>query len=88
MRIEQPGIDEVARQVRDVAAVEQRDQHHAGYRPTATMPASVGVNQPVRMPPMMISGIISGSTEARAASANSQSVARGFLMPTGPKKCE
>ena len=52
------------------------------------MPASVGVNQPVRMPPMMISGIISGSTEARAASANWHSVARGFRTPVGPKKCE
>ena len=52
------------------------------------MPASVGVNHPVRMPPMMMTGIISGSTDARAASANSHSEARGFKMPTGPKKCE
>ena len=37
---------------------------------------------------MMMSGIISGKTEARVASANWQSVARGFLMPAGPKKCE
>ena len=37
---------------------------------------------------MMISGIISGSTEARVASANSHSVARGLRMPAGPKKCE
>ena len=37
---------------------------------------------------MMMTGIIIGSTEARAASANSQSDARGFFMPTGPKKCE
>ena len=28
---------------------------------TATTPASVGVNQPVRMPPSRITGIISGS---------------------------
>ncbi len=52
------------------------------------MPASVGVNHPVRMPPMMITGIISGNAEARAASANSHSDARAFFMPTGPKKCE
>ena len=52
------------------------------------MPASVGVNHPVRMPPMMITGIISGSMEARTASANSHSEARGFIRPTGPKKCE
>ena len=37
---------------------------------------------------MMISGIISGSAEARAASANSHNEARGLRMPTGPKKCE
>ena len=37
---------------------------------------------------MMMSGIISGSADARAASANSHSVARGLRMPTGPKKCE
>ena len=35
---------------------------------------------------MMISGIISGSTEARVASANSHSVARGFRMPVGPEE--
>ena len=50
------------------------------------MPASVGVNQPVRIPPMMITGIISGSAEARAATATSQNEARGFITPTGPKK--
>jgi hypothetical protein len=37
---------------------------------------------------MMMSGIISGRIEARAASANSHKVARGLRMPTGPKKCE
>ena len=37
---------------------------------------------------MMMTGIISGSTEARAAAAKSHSDARGFLTPTGPKKCE
>ena len=52
------------------------------------MPASVGVNHPVRMPPMMMTGIISGSEDALSASANSPNVARFFLMPTGPKKCE
>src|SRR3981189_2417969 len=31
---------------------------------TATTPASVGVNQPVRMPPSRITGIISGSAAA------------------------
>ncbi len=50
------------------------------------MPASVGVNHPVRMPPMMITGIISGSAEPCSASANSPGVAIRFLMPTGPKK--
>ncbi len=50
------------------------------------MPASVGVNWPVRMPPMMMTGIISGMAASLAASANWPKVARLRLMPTGPKK--
>ena len=38
----------------------------------ATIPASVGVNQPLRMPPMMITGITSGSAEPRAAMTTSR----------------
>ena len=49
-------------------------------------PASVGVNWPVRMPPMMMIGIISGTTACLVAVANSPNVARFRLMPTGPKK--
>ena len=52
----------------------------------ATMPASVGVNQPVRIPPMMITGITSGSAEPRAATAISGSDARFFMTPIGPQK--
>ena len=37
---------------------------------------------------MIMIGIIDGRTEARAAAMNSLSGARGFLIPTGPKKCE
>ena len=51
------------------------------------MPASVGVNQPVRMPPMMITGITSGSAEPRAAIGElARACARCFMTPTGPKK--
>ena len=50
------------------------------------MPASVGVNQPLRMPPMMITGMTIGSAEARAASATSANGARFFLTPGGPQK--
>ena len=50
------------------------------------MPASVGVNQPVRMPPMMITGMIIGRAEPRAADNTSLNGARAFLMPTGPQK--
>ncbi len=53
---------------------------------TATRPASVGVNQPVRMPPMMMTGITSGTAASRAAPANSNRDARFFIKPTGPKK--
>ena len=52
----------------------------------AIIPASVGVNQPVRMPPMMITGIISGNAEPRAATATSVNDARVFITPTGPQK--
>ena len=50
------------------------------------MPASVGVNQPVRMPPMMITGMTIGRAEPRAATYTSISFARGFRWPVGPKK--
>ena len=50
------------------------------------MPASVGVNQPVRMPPMMMTGITIGSADPRAATKMSTSFARFFMVPTGPKK--
>ena len=53
---------------------------------TAARPASVGVNQPDRMPPMMITGITSGKAAPRTAPANSPSVARRRRMPAGPKK--
>jgi hypothetical protein len=50
------------------------------------MPASVGVNKPLRIPPMMITGITSGNAEPRAATATSVNEARGFFTPTGPQK--
>ena len=50
------------------------------------MPASVGVNWPVRMPPMMMIGIISGTAAALVAVLNWPKVARWRLTPTGPKK--
>ena len=49
-------------------------------------PASVGVNLPVRMPPMMMIGIISGTTASLVAVLNWPKVARLCLRPTGPKK--
>ena len=53
---------------------------------TATTPASVGVNQPVRMPPSRITGIISGSAASPAAKITWRNGARGLRMPEGPKK--
>ncbi len=53
---------------------------------TATTPASVGVNQPVRMPPSRITGIISGNAASAVAKTTWRSGARGLLMPDGPKK--
>ncbi len=53
---------------------------------TATTPASVGVNQPVKMPPSRITGIISGSAASPAANTTCFSGARGLRMPEGPKK--
>mgnify|MGYP003694719797 CR=1 FL=1 len=50
------------------------------------MPASVGVNQPLRMPPMMITGITSGSAEPRAAISTSLNGERFFITPAGPQK--
>ena len=53
----------------------------------ATTPASVGVNQPVRMPPSRITGIISGreaSLDALGELAEARRAAG--VMPTGPKK--
>ena len=46
----------------------------------------VGVNQPVRMPPMMITGMTSGSAAPRAASTTSLAFDRFFITPTGPQK--
>ena len=37
----------------------------------AIIPASVGVNHPLRIPPMMMTGMISGSAAPRAATATS-----------------
>ena len=51
----------------------------------AIIPASVGVNQPLRMPPMMITGMTSGSAEPRAATSTSVSGARFLRTPTGPQ---
>src|SRR4030088_1341605 len=53
---------------------------------TATTPASVGVNQPVRMPPRRMIGIISGSDASLKAYATSRKAARGRRMPAGPEK--
>jgi len=53
---------------------------------TATTPASVGVNQPVRMPPSRITGIISGSAASPAASITLRSGARALCMPEGPEE--
>src|SRR3954453_2208853 len=53
---------------------------------TATTPASVGVNQPVRMPPSRITGIISGSAASAVANITWRSGARGLRIPAGPKK--
>ena len=50
------------------------------------MPASVGVNWPPRMPPMMMSGIISGTAASLVAVLNCPNVARLRMTPTGPKK--
>ena len=50
------------------------------------MPASVGVNWPVRMPPIMMTGIISGTAAFLVAVENSPNVARLRLIPIGPKK--
>ena len=44
---------------------------------TATAAASVGVNSPSRMPPMMISGIMSPGNAWRRASVNAASVGGG-----------
>ena len=54
--------------------------------PAATTPASVGVNNPVRMPPSRITGIIKGSAASRVARAIIPNEARGRLCPIGPKK--
>ena len=53
---------------------------------TATTPASVGVNQPVRMPPSRMNGIISGSDASLNARPTTRIGARGRRMPVGPKK--
>ena len=52
----------------------------------ATTPASVGVNQPDRIPPSRMTGIMSGSAASRVARAIIPNEARGRLKPTGPKK--
>ena len=52
----------------------------------ATTPASVGVNQPVRMPPSRMPGISIGSAARRAAPPNCGRVERGRCSPAGPKK--
>ena len=59
---------------------------------TATTPASVGVNQPVRMPPIRMTGIISGSAASLVATAtvklgkakvviNGMAKGSGMIMP-------
>ena len=48
------------------------------------MPASVGVNHPDKMPPMMMTGIIKGMAASLDASAISEYEARFFLNPGGP----
>ena len=53
---------------------------------TATTPASVGVNHPVRMPPSRMNGIISGSDASLKALPTTRSGARGRRIPAGPKK--
>jgi hypothetical protein len=53
---------------------------------TATTPASVGVNHPVRIPPSRMIGIIIGSAASLAANATSRKGARRRRMPAGPKK--
>ena len=53
---------------------------------TATTPASVGVNQPVSMPPSKITGIISGNAASPVANITWRIEARGLRAPTGPKK--
>ena len=53
---------------------------------TATTPASVGVNQPVRMPPSRMIGIISGRAASLAASAIMPKEARVLLAPSRPEK--
>ena len=53
---------------------------------TATTPASVGVNQPVRMPPSRMTGIISGSDGVPAREHDLRSGARGRCMPVGPEE--
>ena len=49
---------------------------------TATTPASVGVNQPVRMPPSRITGIISGNAASAVANTTWRS---GALQGTTAK---
>ena len=52
----------------------------------AMTPASVGVNQPVMMPPSNMMGIIIGRAADPAAVARPRKVARGRWNPAGPKK--
>ena len=48
----------------------ERGNDHQKIQTTATTPASVGVNQPVRMPPSRMTGIISGSEASLTATSD------------------
>ena len=56
----------------------ERGMMTAMIQTTATTPASVGVNQPVRIPPSRMTGIIIGSAASLAASATSPNGARAL----------
>jgi len=78
-RVDEAGIAEVARQLAMCRGLSI--ESHEMIQHTATTPASVGVNQPVRMPPSRITGIISGSAADLVALVTAGTFARDGGCP-------
>src|SRR6516164_8259004 len=81
----QAGKAEIVGQKPDMTTVKSRDDNNKDVSDSDYASLGWG-NQPVRMPPNRMIGIIRGSDASLKAPARSRNAARGRRMPAGPKK--